>query len=201
LGEKRRNKRYGRRLRILYGEKDVATSAFTRDVSKGGAFVVALKMPPVGTRLHVQLHADLDWASFEAEVRWHKVVPPAMRQVEQGGFGVRFFRPEELVDRLVPQLRTERRFELFYPTVQDFQKSYQQELKHGGAFVRTELALQRDAEVTLDVRLEFAQRSLELVGKVLQTVAANPQTGSAAGVAVTFKEKEQALKLLAPFLG
>lgn len=198
--EKRRNKRYPKRLKVAYGDKGFTASSYTANISKTGAFVIANKLPPPGSRVHLQIFSDETWLPFEGEVRWQKIVPVQMRQLEPGGFGVRFLRPEEMVEMLLPHIKGERRFEVLYTTPEDLVRAHKQELSLGGVFVRTDVMAPRDAPVMLEVNLEFAGRTIEIPAKVLQCVAAGTTPGSASGLALVFDKKDAALASLAPYL-
>src|SRR5690349_3192259 len=107
MGEKRRNKRYSKRLRVEYGESDFGQSSYTSNVSLSGAFVIASRLPKLSELLHLKVFDDNGrWFAMEAEIRWLREVAPALRQVQRGGFGVRFLLPNEITEQLLPQLRT-----------------------------------------------------------------------------------------------
>ncbi len=201
MSEKRRHKRHPRRVRIEFGEKDFAIAGYTHDISKSGAFVIASRAPPLKSIIHLKLvAADGRWFACEGEVRWRKEVPPALRQMQQSGFGVRFLFPDELVEALLPNLKSEKSFRIQYDTEKSYHAAFAHELRLGAAFVRTELALQVGAEVSIELRLEFAQRTLEFPAKVFQLMPADKARGITAGVVLQFVDKEKALKTLSEFV-
>lgn len=102
--QRRRPKRYPRRLTLRYGEKELERAGFTLDISATGAFVVAQQTPPpVNARIHLQLMTEKGGSIFfEGIVRRHKIPPVNLRSAEKMGFGVRFLTPAELLAEMVP---------------------------------------------------------------------------------------------------
>src|SRR5262249_17782196 len=100
--ERRQHKRFKRRYMVRYGERELTHSGFNFDVSRGGCFIVSPYRPPLDANLHVQIFLEPETSVyFEAQVRRHKVVPPELRSVEKGGFGVRFLRPDEILANIL----------------------------------------------------------------------------------------------------
>src|SRR6266852_5976837 len=98
MKERRGQKRFRRRFMVRYGERELSHTGFTQDVSRGGAFIVSPYRPPLDAHLHVQVYLDNETSVyFEALVRRHKIIPPELRSLEKGGFGVRFLLPDELL--------------------------------------------------------------------------------------------------------
>ncbi len=82
-----------------------AHSAFTTNISKSGLFLGSGTAMNPGERIRLEV-VDRD-GGFFAEGRVARVhrVALALRHVDQPGFGVRFLRPEELVEELLPLAR------------------------------------------------------------------------------------------------
>jgi hypothetical protein len=191
---RRKNTRLRRRLKVHYGERDLANVGFTKDISLHGLFIVGQAIPPLDRRIHLQVFLDnQNTAYFEGTVRRHQQVPPNLRHVEKGGFGVRFLMPEEILERIV---RPGDGFELIYDSSKDFHRAFTSELRFGGVFVRTERKLPRDSKVTLSVSLPFAGKVLDLEATVVHC-----QEGeSMRGLGLMFVEPAQALSTFAAFL-
>jgi Tfp pilus assembly protein PilZ len=192
MGDKRRHRRYSKRLKVEWGEQDFSNTAFTNNISKSGAFVISGKLPKIGQNVHIKITGEAGrWFACEGVVKWAKEVPPALRQIQRSGYGVRFMLPDELVESLIPHIRSEKRFEVLYQTAEDLQRAFNQELKHGGVFVPTKTPVALHEEVTVDIVLEFARHTIEAAGRVMQIMG-----GEAAGSAISFTEKEEILRML-----
>src|SRR5262245_58557846 len=136
MAEKRRHRRYRRRLMVKFGETDLHGSGFTTDISATGVFVQAPRLVALDSRVHLQIFFEGEkFMFFEGEVRRHKVVPLALRNVERGGFGARFLLPSELVNDAVGG--RESHLELHYATQEALQQAFLAEIKVGGVFVPT----------------------------------------------------------------
>src|SRR4051794_21018502 len=99
MAEKRRQRRYRRRLLIKFGEADLNQSGFTTDISNTGLFVQAPRLVALAARVPLQVfYQGEKFVFLEGEVRRHKLVPLSLRNVERGGFGLRFLLPSELVN-------------------------------------------------------------------------------------------------------
>lgn len=191
MAEKRKHKRYTRRLKVLFGEKDLSRSAFTQDVSGGGCFIITTQIPGLDTRVHVQLFIDNERFLFlEGTVARHKLVPPELRQIEKGGFGLRFALPHELVREMVPAVgaaeASSNRFLLSFENQEELRRSFEHELRMGGIFVRTDRKFERDAEVMLELDLGFAGKSYEFAARVVHVSAGGG--GAPPGLACVFKD-------------
>jgi Tfp pilus assembly protein PilZ len=198
--EKRRYKRYPRRLSVKYGEKDLSRNGFTRDVSSTGIFVVAQQFPPIDSRLHMQIFIDaMKFVFVEGVVKRHKMVPPQMRQVEPAGFGIRFLSRDELLSEIVPRVEAELRLECVYHSKDDLVRAYQREMKFGGVFVHTDQAIPRDSKVVLEVRLDYAREKFVFGAKVIH-VAAGDAPGQPKGVGVAFDDRAAVDQALSGYL-
>jgi Tfp pilus assembly protein PilZ len=202
MAEKRRAKRFARRLLIRFGEQDLSKTGFVSDISQGGVFVAADTVPNVGARIHLQIELSPTQSVYaEGVVRRQKLVPPKFRSMEKSGFGVRFLDPEELVAEIVPQLRAEtlaaaeERFAVSFATIEMLRTAYERELKHGGVFLRTDRVLPRDAPAMITLELAFAGQRFEIAAKVLQIVE-----GTTKGLGFVFDDRTKIAVALAPFL-
>jgi Tfp pilus assembly protein PilZ len=197
MTDKRRHRRIKRRLMVRYGEKDLARSGFTVDISAGGVFVLAPSVVPLDARVHLQIQVDaVKHVYFEGVVRRHKLAPPELRTIERMGFGVRFLKPDELFSEF--SLPGAPRFELRFPTKEGFRAAYEREFKFGGAFITTPRKLARDEEVTIDVFVEYASRSFSFDAAVIQItpgIGENP-----GGVGVAFRKPQEVEASLKPLL-
>ena len=85
-----------------YGLEDLDRVGFTQDISVGGIFLVASHLEPVGRQLHLKISSADRFFYAEGLVVRHKAVATELRRLERQGMGVRFLRPSELVDRVLP---------------------------------------------------------------------------------------------------
>jgi len=184
--EKRKRKRVPRRFNVKFGEGELTHSGFTKDLSPGGAFIASGYLPPLGSRIHLQvLVGTTRCLYFEAVVCRQRLVPQMLRQLEQGGFGVAFRAPGELFVELIPSEASHaNHLELRFADASALAEAWKKELKLGGAFVRTDRQLPRDAEVLLTLHLDWAGKSLQFATRVMQCV----NVPGAQGLAVCFKE-------------
>lgn len=106
MNDKRRPKRYPRRLTVRFGEGDkLDRTGFTTDISVTGLFLVApVVPPPIDARVHMQIMLEGGRFLFvEGIVRRHKTPPRELQAMEHKGFGVRFLTVEELLGEMVPK--------------------------------------------------------------------------------------------------
>ena len=196
--EKRRHRRYSRRFRVKFGEKQLNQMGFTSDVSATGMFVVTSPVPKLGTRLHVEVTMDNDRVMyFEGMVARMTLVAPELRSVMKGGFGLRFLTGSELMAELVPHLKDPRRLVLHYETPEALSEAFEKELKRGGAFVWTEREHQVNSIVNVEIDAEFVNRALAFECRVMHVV---PETGRY-GLALMFLDPTAALAGISNMLG
>lgn len=190
-------KRYKRRFMVRYGERDLSHSGFTQDVSRGGAFIVSPYRPPLDSKLHLQIFMDKETSVyFEATVRRHKIVPPELRSVDKGGFGIRFLLPDEVLAEVLDEPGSG--VEVRYATPAELKLAYEREFRHGGVFVPSGRQLERGTELTLLMRLEFCSTTLEFASSVVH-VYDGSQAGRR-GIGLVFKDKKEVEEALASYL-
>lgn len=102
--ERRKHKRYNKRLKVTYGERDFSLSGFTGNVSSSGLFIIGAPNVKPGVRLHVRLEADHRSLFQEVIVARVAVVPPELRSVVKGGFGARMLSGRELLVEMIPSV-------------------------------------------------------------------------------------------------
>lgn len=180
---------------VRYGERELSHTGFTQDVSRGGAFIVSPYRPPLDAHLHVQVYLDNETSVyFEASVRRHKIVPPELRSMEKGGFGVRFLLPDEvLADVLV---ESGDHLELRYASAADLKAAFEAEFRHGGVFVATDKEIDRGREAIFAMRLEFAGKTFEFESTVVHVF----QQPGRRGVGLVFKDRKEVEEAVAPYL-
>jgi Tfp pilus assembly protein PilZ len=192
--DKRRQRRYRRRLLVKFGETDLNQSGFTTDMSATGIFIQAPRLVTLDSHLHLQVFFASDkYFFFEGEVRRHKQVPLNLRTVERGGFGVRFLSAAELVAAAVGIRDTS--LELHYATREELQKAFLGELRVGGVFVPTTKLVAQDTDVTVDVCLDFVDERFEFPAKVVHVSSIGVQ-----GLGLVFADKVQVQAALQPYL-
>ena len=197
MTEKRKHRRLSRRLTVRYGERELDHTAFTTDVSSGGCFVTAARLPPLDTRLHLQLQLGPERCLyFEGMVRRHKQVPAGLTTSARGGFSVRFLPPAEAMTEVLGTVPGPLLLRFASPTA--LAQAWTRELRVGGAFVPTQDRLARDAHVEVQVQLAWLERSFAFEGRVVH-LSPGGALGPA-GVGVAFHAPERLAQVLRPFL-
>jgi Tfp pilus assembly protein PilZ len=197
MAEKRQHRRFRKRYTVRFGTDDLSKSGFTGDISKGGAFIVSTHMVPLDTRIHLQVQLDQkNFAFFEGIVQRHRRVPPELRQVEPGGFGVRFLYPGEVIADMVSQNMPT--FELHFPTAEQLRATYDRELRMGGAFIVTDKVLRTQDKVLICLCVDYAGALVEQEATVVHITL--PQGTNRAGVSVMFNDKKELEEKLKPYL-
>lgn len=196
--EKRRHRRYSKRLKVRFGEKGLTHTGFSGDVSSGGMFIVTTQVPKLGTRLHLEMTLDVDRVlTVEAVVARLTLVSPELRQLMKSGFGTRFLLGAELLAEMVPHMRDKNRVTLTFETSDEFLAAYEKELKRGGAFVWLDEARPIDTIINLEVDAPFLGRVLSFEARVVHVV---PGEGGRFGTALMFLDAASAATGLSQFV-
>ncbi|MEN9798835.1 MAG: hypothetical protein RL653_2531 [Pseudomonadota bacterium] len=194
MRERRKAKRFGRRLTVRWGESAFEHAGFTQDVSSSGMFVVSRTLPDVGERVHLQVQVTATQVvHFEGRVQRHKQAPRALQSVAPSGFGVSFVPLEELVEDILPRLRAAP-LELSCATVEDARRLVDDQLRRGGLFVATQATPARDESLTVVIKLLFADAEVVLDGRVMQVMPG-------AGVALQLERAAEAVASVEGMLG
>lgn len=197
MAEKRQHRRFKKRYTVRFGTTDLSKSGLTGDISKGGAFILTRDLMPLDTRVHLQVQLDTkNFVLFEGIVQRHRKVPPELRQLDPGGFGVRFLYPGEVVADIVNKDTTT--FELHFSTVEQLQTAYERELRMGGTFILTEKPLRIQDKVLVAFCLDFINETVEQEASVVHITL--PQGDTRAGVSVMFTDKKAVEEQLKPYL-
>lgn len=197
MAEKRQHRRYRRRYTVRFGTEDLSKSGFTGDISKGGAFIVSAHLVPLDTRIHLQVQLDhKNFVFFEGVVQRHRRVPPELRQVEPGGFGVRFLYPGEVIADMVSKNMPT--FELHFSSPEALRSAYDRELRMGGTFIVTDKVLRTQDKVLICLCIDYAAALVEQEASVVHITL--PQGNNRAGVSVMFVDKKELEEKLQPYL-
>ncbi|WP_224240797.1 PilZ domain-containing protein [Hyalangium gracile] len=197
MTEKRQHRRFKKRYTVRFGTTDLSKQGITGDISKGGAFILTRDMVPLDTRVHLQVQLDpKNFVLFEGIVQRHRKVPAELRQVDPGGFGVRFLYPGEVVADIVNKDTTT--FEVHYTNAEQLQAAYERELRMGGTFILTEKPLRIQDKVIVSLCLDFANETVEQEAVVVHISL--PQSTTRAGVSVMFSDRTALEEQLKPFL-
>ncbi len=182
--ERRRLKRQPRRLSVSFGEAELTGNGITRDVSADGAFIMAQRPPPIGTRLHLAVNYNKNRKLFfEAVVRRHCYAPPELRQVQQSGFAVTFLGPRELVEELTPAAAAAPVLRRELGDRAALASCMTQEIAMGGVFVHTDTEYAAGTPLRIELRLTFLERTLSFPARVVQVVRTPVR-----GIAVVFDD-------------
>jgi Tfp pilus assembly protein PilZ len=92
-GDKRTRNRAKRRMMVRYGLSTPEKTAFTKNLSETGLFLMTNQVFKPGTTIQVQIQFPTETFSLWARVVWAKVVPPQLSHVLECGMGVCFVDP------------------------------------------------------------------------------------------------------------
>jgi Tfp pilus assembly protein PilZ len=197
MAEKRQHRRFKKRYTVRFGTDDLSKSGITGDISKGGAFIMTRDLVPLDTRIHLQVQLDTkSFVLFEGVVQRHRRVPAELRQMDPGGFGVRFLFPGEVVADMVN--RGVSTFELHFSSADQLKAAWDRELRMGGAFIMTDKPLKIQDRVQIALCLDFANTTVEQEATVVHITQAHGATR--AGVSVMFADKKELDERLLPHL-
>jgi Tfp pilus assembly protein PilZ len=197
MAEKRQHRRFKKRYTVRFGTTDLTKSGITGDISKGGAFILTRDLIPLDTRVHLQVQLDAkNFVLFEGIVQRHRKVPPELRQMDPGGFGVRFLYPGEVVADIVNKDTTT--FEQHFTSAEQLKTAYDRELRMGGAFIMTDKPLRIQDKVMVALCLDFVGETVEQEATVVHITL--PQGTTRAGVSVMFTDKKALEEGLKPHL-
>lgn len=105
MAERRKHKRWSRRVRVRYwpkGSPNRASSGYTSDLSEGGTFVVTDRPLRQGSRVQIEFLTDDGGFLLEGVVARSLTYPRELLKVRTAGMGVRFLTVRELVAELFP---------------------------------------------------------------------------------------------------
>jgi hypothetical protein len=192
--DRRKHRRYAKRLKIRFGEKGFNHAGLTSDISASGLFVITVNMIKPSTRLHLEVTTPEDTLFYiEGVVVRLAVVPPELRQAMKGGFGLRFLSGTEMMAELVPHLKDRAQLSLCYDNVEALKKAWEAELKRGGALARSDKSYAMDSIVTVEIDLPFAGRRLGFEARVVHVA---PEQENRFGVAFMFVDVPNVTKAL-----
>ena len=87
---KRRNQRAGVNLRFTYRAGDKVGQAFSRDVSRNGAFLKTDRIPPLGTRLDLRFTLPGAWEEISCRALVRITARCESQPSQLSGFGIEF---------------------------------------------------------------------------------------------------------------
>ncbi len=162
--ERRRATRYPKRAPVMLYVSGTETrlTGYMTNVSVGGAYVQTNRVLAPRTRLRVQIGDGASSWAVEAVVASKKEVLSGMLSIEQPGMGVRFLRPEELFEELVPRPVAPKPaavpsgsepVPVDLTQVGKFQEVWARDVRAGGLFVTTDRIVEMHSLVRLLVAL------------------------------------------------
>jgi hypothetical protein len=200
MSEKRKARRFARRLKVRFGEKGrpFSFTGLTNDISATGMFVSTTAGIKPGARLHVEVTtADETLIFFEGIVARQVVVPPELRTLMRPGFGLRFLTGTEVMSELIPSLKDQTHLQVVFDSVDAFRDAWDRELKRGGAFLWAERAYPLNSIVTVEFDFAFANRRLAFESRVVHVV---PEQQGRHGMAFMFLDVTNATTALSALL-
>lgn len=94
-GDKRTRNRAKRRMMVRYGLSAPEKTAFTKNLSETGLFLMTNQVFKPGTTIQVQIQFPTETFSMWGRVVWAKVVPPQLSHVLECGMGICFIDPSD----------------------------------------------------------------------------------------------------------
>jgi Tfp pilus assembly protein PilZ len=201
MAERRKYNRIRKQLKVRFGERELELEGTTADLSVSGLFVHAHPLPPVGTRLHLQLFGEQGrFVYLEGRVRRHRT-----EVQERAGFGVRTLDAAELLHELVPRPAAPRaatRFRLEVETQEQLERLFYEQVRRGGVFVETEAELERHAlaEIELALLCHSPTKVMTFKAEVIHSIAAGSRPNEPAGIGFEFYDPEAVLTALQPLV-
>ena len=200
MSEKRKSRRFARRLKVRFGEKDrpFHYNGLTGDISATGMFVSTTASIKPGTRVHVEVTTtENQLMFFEGVVVRQVVVPAELRGVVKAGFGFRYLSGLELMAELVPSLKDQTHLQVVFPSAEALKDAWDRELNRGGAFLWADKAYPLNSIVVVEFDLPFVGRRLAFESRVVHCV---PEQQGKHGMAFAFLDIPQATAALASIL-
>jgi len=221
LLERRRFARVDARLKVKFVFAEGFFELHTEDLSLGGLFIATDHLVPMGEKVRLVLQVPGEQPSVKAVAQVVRVVEESTPG-QPAGLGVRFLEltreglvciqrflgaqvsgdiePEGLERRRYP--RVERLVKLRFNAKDVPRTSYARDISTGGVFIHTHDPLPKGSEVEVTLIHPVSQQKLELTGRVVRVVEADPQRPSQVpGVGVAFEEvSEDKRKTLRVFL-
>lgn len=194
MAEKRRAKRYPKRLRVRFGEakeRGFPHIGITSDVSPTGLFVICARAVAPDTRLHLEVTLPGESLLYlEVVTTRQYLVPTELRQVVNGGFGARYLTGGELLAAFFPgkaefAARPASPFTQVIDSPAAWKELVARELKRGGVFLWVAEAVKPDAVVTVTFDLRFSGQRLEVPARVVHCA---PGPDGRQGVALMFTD-------------
>jgi len=186
LSEKRKSRRFPRRLRVQFGEKKgkFSHTGLTADISATGMFISTTAQLKPGTRLHAEVAIEQEQGLFfEGLVARQVIVPPELRTVMKAGFGMRFLSAAELLNELVPVLKERSQLVVSFASAQQLREAWEKELRHGGAFLWLEKPHPLNSVVAVELDLPFVGKKLPFEARIVHIA---PEQNGRYGVAFMF---------------
>lgn len=202
MADRRKHRRVKRRVQVEFGVDELDQKGVATDISLGGLYIEARRLPELGTLLHIHVLDHARHFYVEGEVVRLRKVDPKLRRVESEGMGIRFRSPAELVLQAVPD-RSEREVETLTLVLEDpahARKILDEQLRARVLLVPViEPTPSLSSVVEFTVRVGFANDSeLEGTGRVIQIL---PQQSGPTDAVIEVREVEtlrQAIEQLLP---
>ena len=182
-GNRRRNKREKKRLKVRFWNDELDASGFTADVSETGLFLATSHNLSIGTRLHLEIELPDGPYMAEGMVVRRKTYPQYARGMYKSGVGVRLIglggalglaggyeesEEEEAPEHEVEETPVEESLCVDLRDFEELRETYERDLKHGGLLVHTAECPDLDSEVVVAVLLPEPHGQMECVGTVVK---------------------------------
>lgn len=159
--ERRKNKRFRKRLKVRYWWKDFEGTGFTTDISDTGLLIETSKTIEIGTRVHIEVSYDDESFFGDVIIVRQKIYPRQARSLFKPALGARFLKVTEVVGlggtkakaaaapEQAPPVPDHIPMQVDLRDAETLAEIYERDVKHGGLrVVTTEMPeLQSDVEV------------------------------------------------------
>ncbi len=176
--ERRRTKRYRRRMKVRWWADDIEGNGFTVDVSSSGLLIETGRPIAIGTRLHLEVRLTDEIPYFsECVVARKRTYPPQARALFKPAVGVRFVSINEAIKELTAKggeesVGTQEQVHVpLQADLRDFdhlEAVYERDIKHGGLMVETTELPDLNSEIELPVRLPDPHGTIQCRGEVVK---------------------------------
>lgn len=194
---KDRARRFPRRVQVrFWAESNPETSyaGYSRNISATGMFIATIHPHRPGSRMVIEFREEGETFAVPAVVAHSAKVSPLLQSVRPSGMGVRFSERSRALEQLLPVgeanvVDDDKRtiFPIYFSDVDELLEVYQRDIRNGGLFVPTSRPAEMDAEVSVELNLPQASKS---VVTVIAKVVHRTEEGPNPGMGVAFSSPE-----------
>lgn len=185
---KDRARRFPRRVQVRFwaqNNPETSYAGYSRNISATGMFIATIHPHKPGSRMVIEFQEDGATFEVRASVAHSAKVSPLLQSVRPSGMGVRFSSRSLELEQLLPAgevqvLDDEARtvFPIYFSDVDELLEVYERDIRNGGLFVPTTRPAEMDSEVSIELNLPQARKSvMTVVAKVVHRTDEAPNPG------------------------